>query len=424
MMALSSQSLLETNQHADRGAKFVHERVLVVGASLAGTRAAQTLRDDGFNGALTIVGRELHQPYRRPPLSKEVLAGTMDPRKLSLGGESDLDARWLFGRRASALDLARREVALDNGERLAFDALVIATGAIPRRLPTVGNVKGVHVLRTLDDATALRETLSAQPHRVVVVGAGFIGSEVASSCRGLGLNVTVVDPVQHPLAPLGPMIGGVCEQLQRDHGVDLRLGCSVIEVEGDGRVERVRLSDGTAIDADVVVVGVGVMPDTDWLRGSGLLLDNGVACDETLAAVGQDAIVAAGDVASWPHPLFDRRRVRLEHWSNAVEQGVAAAKRLLAGPEGVEPFATIPSMWTDQFGIHMQAVGLPGLADETIVIEGSIEERRFTAACLERGRVVGAVAFDMPRALAAAKRLVARRASVEELTIGTVGSRA
>jgi 3-phenylpropionate/trans-cinnamate dioxygenase ferredoxin reductase subunit len=402
----------------------VLERVLVVGASLAGLRAAQALRDQGFAGSLTLVGGEPHAPYRRPALSKEILAGTLHPHQLALGGDAGLDARWLMGRRASRLDLTRREIALDDGDRLEFDGLVIATGATARRLPSVPELPGMHVLRTLDDATALRETLSAGSPRVLVVGAGFIGSEVASSCRTLGLDVTVVDPMPQPLAPLGRMVGRVCEQLQRDHGVDLRLGCRVLGVDGRGRVERVRLSDGTTIDADVVVVGVGVIPETGWLDGSGLLLDNGVVCDATLAVVGCENIVAAGDIASWPHPLFDGRRIRLEHWTNAVEQGAAAAKRLLADIHAVETFATVPSMWTDQFGVHIQTVGLPGVADEMMVVEGRMDERRFVVACSERGRIVGAVGCDMPRALAAMKRFVARRASVQELNLKAAGSRA
>lgn len=399
------------------------ERVVVVGTSVAGLRAAQTLRGEGFTGSLTLVGEETQPPYRRPPLSKEIIVGTMHPDQLLLGGDASLEAEWLTGRRASGLDLGRRAVVLEDGERLDFDGLVIATGAAANRLPNAPDLDGLHVLRTLEDASALRATLRGVRHRVVVVGAGFIGSEVASSCRTLGLAVTVVDPLPYPLAPLGPLVGGVCAEIQRDHGVDLRLGCSVLGVEGCGRVERVRLSDGSAIDADAVVVGIGVTPATGWLDGSGLLLDDGVVCDETLAA-GYEGIVAAGDVARWPHPLFDGRPVRLEHWTNALEQGATAAKTLLAGAGGAEPFWTVPSMWSDQFDIHIQSVGLPALADEGFLIEGSLEDRRFVVVYAEHGRVVGAVGFGMPRALAAAKRLVARRASVNETRGDEIEARA
>jgi 3-phenylpropionate/trans-cinnamate dioxygenase ferredoxin reductase subunit len=311
--------------------------------------------------------------------------------------------------------MARRHIVLDTGERVGFDGLVLATGATANRLREIPDVEGVHVVRSLDDATMLRAALHVGRPHVVVVGAGFVGSEVASSCRELGLTVTVVDPAPHPLTPLGPIVGDLCAELQRDHGVDLRLGRSVVAVEGRGRVERVRLDDRTAIEADLVVVGVGVTPETSWLTGSGLFLDNGVVCDETLGAIGGDGVVAAGDVARWPHPLFDGRLVRLEHWTNAVEQGAAAARTLLAATGEAEPFATIPSMWTEQFGVRIQTVGLPALADRTVVVEGSLAQRRFVAVCSEGGRLVGAIGLDMPRALARMRPLIARRAAVDEL---------
>jgi NADPH-dependent 2,4-dienoyl-CoA reductase/sulfur reductase-like enzyme len=398
------------------------DSVVVVGASLAGLRAAESLRAEGFAGSLTVVGAEAHLPYRRPPLSKEILVGTMRPQELMLADGAGLEARWLIGRRACQLDMARRDIVLDTGDRLGFDGLVLATGATANRLRELPDVEGVHVLRSLDDATVLRAALHLGRPHVVVVGAGFVGSEVASSCRELGLTVTVVDPAPHPLTPLGSIVGDLCAELQRDCGVDLRLGRSVVAVEGHGRVERVRLTDGTAIEADLVVVGVGVTPETSWLTGSGLQLDNGVVCDETLAAVGGDHIVAAGDVARWPHPLFDGRLVRLEHWTNAVEQGAAAARTLLAATGEAEPFATIPSMWTEQFGVRIQTVGLPALADRTAVLDGSLSQRRFVAVCSEGGRVVGAIGMDMPRALARMRPLIARRAAVGELVSETSNS--
>jgi NADPH-dependent 2,4-dienoyl-CoA reductase/sulfur reductase-like enzyme len=398
------------------------DSVVVVGASLAGLRAAESLRAEGFAGSLTVVGAEAHLPYRRPPLSKEILVGTMRPQELMLADGAGLEARWLIGRRACQLDMARRDIVLDTGDRLGFDGLVLATGATANRLRELPDVEGVHVLRSLDDATVLRAALHLGRPHVVVVGAGFVGSEVASSCRELGLTVTVVDPAPHPLTPLGSIVGDLCAELQRDCGVDLRLGRSVVAVEGHGRVERVRLTDGTAIEADLVVVGVGVTPETSWLTGSGLQLDNGVVCDETLAAVGGDHIVAAGDVARWPHPLFDGRLVRLEHWTNAVEQGAAAARTLLAATGEAEPFATIPSMWTEQFGVRIQTVGLPALADRTAVVNGSLSQRRFVAVCSEGGRVVGAIGMDMPRALARMRPLIARRAAVGELVSETSNS--
>jgi NADPH-dependent 2,4-dienoyl-CoA reductase/sulfur reductase-like enzyme len=395
----------------------VLERVVVVGASLAGLRAAQTLRLEGFTGLLTVIGEEPHPPYRRPSLSKELLAGEIGSGQVLLGGDEDLEAEWLLGRRAAAVDLRQREVMLDDGERLKFDGLVIATGAAAKRLPNVPELEGVHVVRTLEDAQALRKALTAGRPRVVVIGAGFIGSEVASSCRALGGDVTVIDPLPHPLAPLGSTLGQVCAGLQRDHGVDLRLGRSVVGFEGHDRVQHVRLDDGTTLDADVVVIGIGTTPATGWLQGSGLRLDDGVVCHETLAVLGCEHVVAAGDVTRWPHRLFDGRLLRVEHWTNAVDQGAAAAKTLLASPDGTQPFAVLPSFWSEQFGTRIQSIGLPQLADHATVVAGSLEERRFLAVYTERGRMVGAVAFDMPRALAAAKGPLLRRESLRDLTL-------
>ena len=313
--------------------------VAVVGASLAGLRAVETLRRDGYDGRLVLVGAEAHLPYDRPPLSKEFLAGEVEPDDVALrrGPYDDLDLDLRLGRRAVALDLASRAVALDDGEPVVFDGLVLATGSTPRVVPGTPDLPGINVLRTLDDALAIRAKLDARP-RVVVVGAGFIGSEVAATCRLRGLEVTVLEALPAPLVRgLGPVLGMACGELHRDHGVDLRLGVGVAGFEGDGRVERVRLDDGTAVDADLVVVGVGVAPATDWLATSGLTLDNGVVCDETLLAA--PGVVAAGDVARWPNPLFGGESMRVEHWTNASEQGVAASAappvRRRGGPRGV-----------------------------------------------------------------------------------------
>ena len=312
------------------------QTVVVVGASLAGLRATEALRRDGFDGRIVLMGAEPHLPYDRPPLSKQLLAGEWEAQELVLRrapyDELEIDLR--LGVRATALDAATKVVTLDTGarEELAFDGALLATGATPRTLPDTPDLDGIFVLRTVDDALDLRARLDDHP-RVVVVGAGFIGSEVAATCRGRGLQVTVLEALPAPLVRgLGAMLGMVCGELHRDHGVDLRLGVGVAAIEGDGRVERVRLDDGCAVDADVVVVGVGVVPVTDWLEGSGLTLDNGVVCDETLLAA--PGIVAAGDVARWPNPMFDGEVMRLEHWTNAAEQGVAAARRLLVPDDG------------------------------------------------------------------------------------------
>jgi 3-phenylpropionate/trans-cinnamate dioxygenase ferredoxin reductase component len=371
--------------------------IVIVGASLAGLRAAEALRHEGYDGRLVLVGDEPHLPYDRPPLSKELLAGEWEPEQIALRKQpyDDLEVDMFLGRRATGLDLGGRTVELDGDERLAFDGLVIATGARPRTLPDTPALDGIFVLRTLDDCLAIRSRLYARP-RVVVIGAGFIGSEVAATCRGRGLDVTVLEMLPVPMArAVGPVIGDVCGRLHRDHGVDLRCGVAVAGFEGRERVERVRLADGSAVDADLVVVGVGVVPTTGWLESSGLVLDDGVVCDETcLAASG---IVAAGDVARWPNPLFDGEPMRVEHWTNATEQGVAAARRLLANDADAEPYAPVPFVWSDQYDVKIQVVGCIHADDEVVVADGSFAERRFVALYGRDDRLVGALGFSRPR---------------------------
>jgi NADPH-dependent 2,4-dienoyl-CoA reductase/sulfur reductase-like enzyme len=388
--------------------------VAVVGASLAGLRAVETFRREGFDGRLVLIGAEPHLPYDRPPLSKDVLAGDLGPDDVGLRHDYDelsLDLR--LGRRAVALDLASRAVELDDGDRVVCDGVVLATGAVPRAIPGTPALPGIHVLRTLDDALAIRAQLDAGP-RVVVVGAGFIGSEVAATCRRRGLDVTVLEALPAPLVRgLGPVLGMVCGELHRDHGVDLRLGVGVAGFEGDGRVERVRLDDGTAVDADLVVVGVGVAPATDWLDGSGLTIDDGVVCDATLLAA--PGVVAAGDVARWPNPLFGGESMRVEHWTNASEQGVAGAKRLLYG-DGAAPeaFAPVPFVWSDQYDRKIQSAGAFRGDDEMAIVHGSLEERRFVAVFGRAGRIVGVLGFSMPAKVMQYRRLIAARATFDD----------
>jgi NADPH-dependent 2,4-dienoyl-CoA reductase/sulfur reductase-like enzyme len=393
--------------------------VAIVGMSLAGLRAAETLRRAGFEGRITAIGAESHLPYDRPPLSKELLAGKWEPDAVVLRkqGVDDLELDWRLGRRAVSLDLAQRQVwldgtGLDDGEAISFDGLVIATGSEPRRLPASAGaheLDGVFVLRTLDDAVAIRGRLDARP-KVVVVGAGFIGAEVAATCRGRGLEVTVLEALPQPMVRgLGPDIGAVCAALHRDHGVDMRLGVSVEAIEGDGRVERVRLADGAVIDADLVVVGIGVVPVTAWLEGSGLTLSDGVVCDATcLAAPG---VVVAGDAARWPNTLFDGESMRLEHWTNATEQGVAAAERLLVADDAAPPFAPVPFVWSDQYDVKIQCVGRFNAGDELHVAHGTLEERRFVALFGRAGRLVGALGFSRPRHVMQYRRMISERRS-------------
>jgi NADPH-dependent 2,4-dienoyl-CoA reductase/sulfur reductase-like enzyme len=392
--------------------------VVVVGGSLAGLRAAEELRYQGFDGAIAIVGEEPDRPYDRPPLSKQVLAGEWEPDRIELGPTvvDDLDALdldWHLGTRAVDLDLNDRQVLLDDDRQLPFDGLVIATGATPRNLPNPNQLAGIHTLRTLDDCLAIRAALDATPQRVVVVGAGFIGSEVAATCRTRGLDVTLVEALPVPMElAVGPVIGALSADIHRDHGVDVRLGVGVDGFVGGERVARVHLADGSVIPADVVVVGVGVVPSTGWLDGSGLPLDNGVVCDETgLVAPG---VVAAGDVARWPSRRFGCR-LRVEHWDNAVAMGEHVAQRLLASSpdEDLAPYDPVPWFWSDQYDRKLQLAGLAAGADEMVVVDGSLAERRF-AAIYRRGESIGAVlAMNRPRMVVKYRALIEQGASWE-----------
>ena len=388
--------------------------VIVVGASLAGMRAAESLRREGFDGTITVIGDEPDAPYDRPPLSKQILVGEWEPERIALYDETaldDLQLTWRLGDRADAFDAASRTVTLDGGERLTADGVVIATGARPRTLPGGDDPAGVYTLRTLADSLAIRGEFEAAPRRVVVIGAGFIGAEVAATARRRGLDVTMVEMAETPLERvLGSKAGRVCAEVHIDQGVDLRLGVGVESLTGADRVEQVVLTDGTCLDADVVVVGVGVIPNTEWLAGSGLEIDNGVVCDETcLAAPG---VVAAGDVARWPNRLFGQS-MRVEHWDNAIDQGMAAARRLLAG-NGGEPFAPVPWFWSDQYDRKIQLAGRSGPDDDVVVVAGSIEERRFAAIYGRGGRIVAVLGFNRPRDVMRYRRLIAQRASWDD----------
>jgi len=381
-------------------------QVVVAGASMAGLRAAEALRQLGYDGRLTLIGAEAVLPYDRPPLSKEVLKGEWGPEKTTLVRDPErfealeLDLR--LGRRAIGLDASARSVALDDGSQLAFDGLLIATGAAPRKLPNPHELEGVSVLRTLDDAMSIRAALEQTP-RVAVVGAGFIGAEVAASCRARGLDVSMIEALPVPIErAVGADVGGTLAQVHRDHGVDVRLGVGVEGLEGAGRVERVRLSDGSTIEADLVVVGIGVAPCTEWLEGSGLDLANGVVCDAH-CRTSAPGVVAAGDVAQWHNPLFDEA-MRIEHWSNAAEMARAAVETLLAGSGEAPAYASVPFFWSDQYDLKIQSAGRLVDADESQLVHGSLEERNFLKLYGRKGRLVGALAFNQPRKLIGYRR--------------------
>jgi NADPH-dependent 2,4-dienoyl-CoA reductase/sulfur reductase-like enzyme len=385
--------------------------IAIAGMSLAGLRAAETLRRDGFDGRIVAIGAEPHLPYDRPPLSKELLRGEWEPEQLVLRkqGVEDLELDWRLDARAIALDVQAREVALHDGERVAFDGLVIATGATPRRLANQPNLGGVFTLRTIDDALAIRELFESRP-KVVVIGAGFIGAEIAAACRARGLDTTVLEMLPQPMSRgLGPALGEVIAALHRDHGVDMRTSVFVDEILGDadGEVRGVRLADGEVVEADVVVVGVGVVPATDWLEGSGLTIDNGVVCDTSCCAAPN--VVAAGDVARWPNLLFGGAPMRLEHWTNATEQAVAAARRLLGDERAFTP---VPFVWSDQYDRKIQTVGV--VAGEYHIAHGTLAERQFVALFRNGDRIVGALGFNRARFVMQYRKLIAERASWDE----------
>ena len=384
----------------------------MVGASLAGLRAAEALRRGGHTGPLTVVGAEPHPPYDRPPLSKQLLTGKVDADATALGSAEDLGVVWLLGVTAAGVDLDRRRVRLDGGGELGFDGLVLATGSQPRSLPLLDQRAGVKLLRTLDDALALRQALRSGSPRVLVVGAGVIGLEVASSARSLGLPVTVVEMADAPLTRVvGDRLAPVVAELHRDHGVDLHLGVTLEAVEGADRVEALRLAGGKTVTGDVVVVGVGAAPATAWLEGSGVDIADGVLCDSRLRVLAGGRplphVVAAGDLARWDRP--GGGLTRLEHWTNAVESAAAAAATLLRGDEA-PAYDPVPYVWSDQHDRKIQVVGLHRSGDDTEIVDGSVADRRFVAAFGRDGRLVAGVGFGRPAGVMALRRLIAEGA--------------
>jgi 3-phenylpropionate/trans-cinnamate dioxygenase ferredoxin reductase component len=395
------------------------QRVAIVGASLAGLHAAQSLRRQGFQGEIAVIGDEPHYPYDRPPLSKDFLAGTTDQEKLRLRPAADpaaLGLEWLLGSRAVGLEISGPDggglVQVDHGPPVAFDGLIVATGARARPLPGPPPPVGVHLLRTLDDALALRAELDTQPGRVVVVGFGFIGAEVAATARDRGLEVSVIEAAEAPLTRvLDAEAGMAIADLHRGHGVDVRLGTGVAGLtEAQGRVSAVELSDGSSLPATVVVVGIGVIPNTEWLAGAGLTLDNGVVADETCLA--GPGVVVAGDVARWPNPRFGQL-MRVEQWDNAVEMGAYAGRRLLAWSldEAIEPFGPVPWFWSDQYDRKIQLAGVAGAEAE--VVQGSLAEQRFVRVYHDDGAITGALCWNRPRQAIMARELVAQGATLD-----------
>ncbi len=383
--------------------------IVIVGGGLGAARTAEQLRRADYSGRVTIVSDEVHLPYDRPPLSKEVLRKEVDdvvlkPREWY--DENDITLR--LGSAATGLDTAAQTLTLADGTVLGYDELVIATGLVPRRIPAFPDLEGIRVLRTFDESMALREHASAA-QRAVVIGAGFIGCEVAASLRSLGVDVVLVEPQPTPLAAvLGEQIGELVARLHRDEGVDVRLGVGVAEVRGDGHVDTVVLTDGTELTADVVVVGIGSRPATEWLQGSGIEVDNGVLCDEA-GRTSAPNVWALGDVASWRDPMGHQARV--EHWSNVADQARVVVPAMLG--QDVPSAVVVPYSWSDQYDVKIQCLGEPEATDTVHLIED--DGRKFLAYYERDGVLVGVVGGGMPGKVMKVRGKIAAATPISDL---------
>ncbi len=391
------------------------ETHVIVGASLAGAKAAETLREEGFDGRVVLVGSEDERPYERPPLSKDYLRGEVDREKVYVHDENfyaEHDIELRLGRTALSLDTANAQVELDDGEQLSYDRLLLATGAEPRRLSVPGaDLDGVFYLRSVRDSDALRQRLD-RGGAVLVVGAGWIGAEVAASARQRGLDVTVVEPASVPLERvLGKEIGAVYRDIHTDQGVRMLMGTGVEACEGDGVVERVRTSDGQDIDCDFVVVGVGVQPRTTLAAQAGMAVDNGVLVDEHLQT-SVPGVFAAGDVANSDHPFYGER-IRVEHWANALNQGPVAARNM-AGHNVA--YDRLPYFFSDQYDVGMEYTGFARAWDR-VVFRGDPATREFVAFWLVEDRVVAGMNVNVWDVTDSIKRLISERVVVDDRTL-------
>ena len=390
--------------------------LVVVGASLAGLRAAQAARASGWEGEVVVVGDEPHMPYTRPPLSKGALTSEWQDVSEHLF-PVNFEATWRLGETAAGLDPGARRLKLEGGEDLSYDRLILATGSQPRLWSGEGSgLAGLHTIRRVEDALALRAALAGRP-RLAVLGAGFIGCEVAASARALGLDVSLFDISPTPMPALGPLLGARCADLHQGHGVSLHLGVGVAGLHGDsaGRVAAIELTDGSTHEADLAVVALGVAPATEWLEESGIDIAAGILCDETLTVAGIDDVLAAGDVARWPHPLAGGDLIRVEHWTNAAEHGIHAGRNAVLEPGERAPFEGIPSFWSDQYDTKIQSIGLVHLATRLEVVEESEDGSRLVAVAVDDGVLVGAVGFNAARRLPAYRRRVGQPIELDSL---------
>ncbi|HEY5356944.1 MAG TPA: FAD-dependent oxidoreductase [Streptosporangiaceae bacterium] len=381
---------------------------VIAGASLAGAKAAEALRAEGFDGRIVLIGEEAERPYERPPLSKDYLQGKSEKEKIYVhpeGWYAGHDVELRLGSRVTAIDRAARQVTVQGGERIGYGKLLVATGSSPRRLPVPGgDLDGVLYLRDVTDCEAIKSAFAAAK-RAAIIGAGWIGLETAAAARAAGVEVTVLETARLPLlGALGPEMAGVYAALHRDHGVDLRFGVQVAEITGVGRrASGVRLADGSRIDADVVVVGVGITPNTELAEKAGLATDNGIVVDEHLATADPD-VFAAGDVASCYYPSLGRH-LRLEHWSAALHQGPAAAANMAGRATAYDQ---VPYFFSDQYDMGMEYSGyIPGGEYDQVVIRGELAKREFVAFWLGQGRVLAGMnvnIWDVTDAIAALVR--------------------
>jgi 3-phenylpropionate/trans-cinnamate dioxygenase ferredoxin reductase subunit len=385
----------------------VPRSIVVAGGGLATTRTIEELRRLGVASRIVVVCAEKHAPYDRPPLSKEVLRGEREDTPLRADW-NDLDVDLRLGTRAVALHPAEHTVLLEDGERLSYDALVIATGAQPRTLPGVSG-PGAHVLRTLEDSGALAVDIR-NSGRLTVVGGGLIGCEVAASARAMGAEVTLLEILPAPLSRiLGARVAAEVARMHEDAGVQLLCGTSVVEARGEGAERELLLSDGTTLPAPVILVGLGVEPDTAWLEGSGLEVDNGVLCDAT-GRTSLHGVWAAGDVARWEHPLF-QAHLRMEHWTSAADQGAAVARDLAGRPSALDE---VPYFWSDQYGTKLQVLGLPHPDDEVTLLRVGPDADRLLAVYGRNGRLTAVLGAGAPRWVMRMRSMIRDRAPYEE----------
>ena len=392
-------------------------RLVIVGGSLAGLRAAQAARSAGHEGGIVMIGQEPHLPYTRPPLSKELLQGTQEIEDSALQ-VGELDVEWRLGVPATGLDRERKRVQLEDGTEAPYDRLIIATGCRARSWDGPGaDLNGVHTLRDLEDAVALRTALSSS-QRLLIVGAGFIGCEVAASARALGVEVTLVDIAAHPLLPFGPQLGERWARMHRERGVDLRLGVGLAGLRGTpGRVEHAELTDGTTLNVDTVLLALGSVLNNEWLSGSELELNPAIVCDATLTTVTDPDILAAGDIAAVPVVLADGTPLRVEHWTTAAEHGQLAGRNALLDAADRAGHVTPPYFWSDQYGSKIQALGCPALADRIEMLEQSPEDDRFVAACVSGERMIGIVGLNAARRLPWYRKQLAAPQPLEQVKL-------